>query len=86
MRSCKISRCPSWPSRTYPELLREGEKTVTYNQYVMFCIARGAAKVFTNEAQPEAMEETITPLALMSSRHVSLLATDHEDFARRKRT
>jgi hypothetical protein len=83
--AAEISRCAPWPSTMYGELLCWGKMTATYNQYVMFCIARGAAKVFTNPAQPEVMEETITPLALMSSRYVSLLASDHRDFAKRKK-
>lgn len=39
----------------------------THNQYLMFCMATGAANVLTKLAHPAAIWKTIMPLALMSS-------------------
>lgn len=39
----------------------------TYNQYLMFSMAMGAAKVLMKLAQPAVIWNSIMPLALMSS-------------------
>lgn len=59
-------RVAAWISTLY--ILGSATVRRTYNQYVIFSIARGAANVLTNDAQPDAMDDTITPLALMSSK------------------
>lgn len=45
----------------------DGEVMETYNQYLMFSMAMGAAKVLMKLAQPAVIWNSIMPLALMSS-------------------
>lgn len=50
-------------------VLRSSEANMaeTHNQYLMFSIAMGAAKVLMKLAQPAVIWKSIMPLALMSS-------------------
>ena len=45
----------------------EANMAETHNQYLMFSIAMGAAKVLMKLAQPAVIWKSIMPLALMSS-------------------